>query len=234
MRKGPSLSSSRQVTSHLVEGVYEKLREQLVTWEISPNELIVESKLAAQFDVSRTPVREALAQLARDGLVESIPRIGYRVTTISIRDLHEIFDLRVLLEGKAAYLAALNYTETELTKIDEAHQEWGLHLEEDEPSPIEYLRYHDSFHFGVAELAGSKRLFVFLKQLLTDSSRLRMSDPAMSKEGLLDEEEESRKLLLAIRARDCETAAKLMEEHIQSSKQRALVSLMEGGLSVQV
>lgn len=227
-----TLADSPKTT--LSDKLYAGLRERLVMWEIAPNEIIVESKLARIFGVSRTPVREALAQLARDGLVEPIHRVGYRVTSVSLRDLHEVFSMRELLEGRAARVAAENYREEALQNLEQSHEDWGNRLKNQKPSRLEYLRYHDSLHLGVAKLANNTRLYEFVLQLLTDGTRLRMMDPEMTADSLLDEQDESRVLLRAIRERDGDTAQRIMQEHIKSSMQRSIDHLASACYPVEV
>lgn len=83
------------------EQIFNKLHEAVITGLIKPGERLVESRLAEQLKVSRTPVREALHALEREGLLESIPRVGYRVHEISEREFAEVLELRTLLMNYA-------------------------------------------------------------------------------------------------------------------------------------
>jgi len=213
----------------LSEQIVVVLRNRIVTWEIAPDDLLIEARLAEEFNVSRTPVREALAMLSREGFVEGIPRVGYRVTSISIRDVHQIFDLRVLLEGESARLAAQNLSETEVHMLRTAHQEWIETLQfESSVSAEEYLRFHDSFHLGIAELSGNDRLARFVAVLLREGTRVRMSDPLMRTDGLADESRSYMEICDALSAHDAEAASHLMREHILQSKKRILMRLLNG------
>src|SRR4051812_1969029 len=79
------------------ERIYLALRKDILTLALAPREVLVESALAHRFKVSKAPVREALAVLQRDGLVEALPRKGYLVTQVTIDDLHELFEVRAAL-----------------------------------------------------------------------------------------------------------------------------------------
>lgn len=83
------------------EQIFNKLHEAVITGLIKPGERLVESRLAEQLNVSRTPVREALHALEREGLLESIPRVGYRVHVINEQEFTEVIELRELLMNYA-------------------------------------------------------------------------------------------------------------------------------------
>src|SRR4030043_1165121 len=82
--------------------IYEHLREQLLSGEIQPHQHLIEAKIAQDIGTSRTPVREALHSLELEGLIESIPRVGYVVKPISEEEVEEICEIRAAIEGVAA------------------------------------------------------------------------------------------------------------------------------------
>lgn len=88
--------------------VYELLKKQICSGEYSPGQWLLEKDLADQFSVSRSPVREALRQLASEGFLVDVPNKGMFVRMLTKKDLEEIFDLRILLENHALYLASQN------------------------------------------------------------------------------------------------------------------------------
>lgn len=227
-RPGGNRKRSNGCDLPLSEQIVGVLRDRIITWEIEPDDLLVEARLAEEFGVSRTPVREALAMLSREGFVEGIPRVGYRVTSISIQDVHQIFDLRILLEGESARLAAQHASETEVHVLRVAHKEWIDALQDTSVKAVEYLRFHDSFHQGIAELSGNERLARFVAVLLREGTRVRMSDPLMRTDGLADESRSYKEISDALLAHDAETASRLMREHILQSKERILMRLLDG------
>ena len=81
--------------------VHAYLREKILSGEIGPHERLVETKIAKEIGTSRTPVREALHTLEMEGLLESIPRVGYKVNTISDREVEEICEIRTAIEALA-------------------------------------------------------------------------------------------------------------------------------------
>lgn len=96
-----------------------RLRHLILSHQLRPGERLVQSDLAAQFGVSRTPIREALHRLASDGLVTLSPRKGATVAKFLLSDLEEIYSVRIALEGYAAGLAAQHITDGELRKLDQ-------------------------------------------------------------------------------------------------------------------
>jgi len=213
----------------LVDRLYKEIRDKIITWGVSPNEILVETRLAEEYQVSKTPVREALALLSQDGLVEVLPRVGYRVTSISIQDIHEIFDLRVLLEGEAAAQAAVKAPRNEITALRDSHLARAEELSKETASVVEYLHFHDAFHSQIAELSGNARLARFVGRLLRDGARLRMIDPLMSWSALEEEQKEAKRICKAFFERDAESAQQIMRDHIIQSKSRTLEFLIQRG-----
>src|SRR3989440_12330811 len=96
------------------------LEEAIVAGEIAPGTVLRQEQLSEQFQVSRTPIREALRRLAALGLVDFVPNRGVRVRTLSREELHEAFLVRAELEGLATELAATRMTEQDLEELEEA------------------------------------------------------------------------------------------------------------------
>src|SRR4030042_7204254 len=108
----------RTPTQHTTqESVAHRLRQLIVSRELRPGERIVQSELAEQFGVSRTPIREALHKLASDGLVILSPHKGASVADFSISELDGIYSIRIALEGYGAYLAARQITNTDFDSL---------------------------------------------------------------------------------------------------------------------
>ena len=95
--------------------IYESLREAIIEGRIAPGTRLREQALADEFDVSRVPLREAIPQLEAEGFVRTLPRRGTVVTHLTMRDIHDLFDIRESLEALAARLAEL---ESKIPKAD--------------------------------------------------------------------------------------------------------------------
>ena len=104
--------------------VYGKIKERIINGTLAPGSPINESDLARDLDVSKTPVRESLRQLEREGLVENIPGRGSAVTHITFQDIREIFEIREIIEcGVAKRVALMHNEEDLLTKKNEVEKD---------------------------------------------------------------------------------------------------------------
>ena len=101
----------------LADQVFEHLETDILSGKYQKGEILTESKLSLELGVSRTPIREALRRLEQEHLIEEAPK-GVIVVGISDKDLADIFEIRAALEGKAAYLAAQNYTEEQMNVVN--------------------------------------------------------------------------------------------------------------------
>jgi len=200
----------RSVFRSQKDRVYRSLRKEILTLTLSPRQMLIEAALARRFKVSKTPIREALAVLQRDGLVEALPRKGYLVTPITVRDVQNLLELRVALEGAAAELAA-----PRLTPDDLAHLE-SLRAPQDPDAPggmQRFLDYNREFHLTIARASGNSRLAALIEQVNEEMSRMIAASYQIGEHGLVID---------ALRTGDPQRARVAMIEHIASSQGRAL------------
>src|SRR5437868_15224398 len=101
------------------------IEEAIVAGELPPGSVLRQEQLSERYDVSRTPVREALRRLAALGLVSFVPNRGVRVRTISHEELHEAFMVRAELEGLATEVAASRFTPEDLEELDAAERRFS-------------------------------------------------------------------------------------------------------------
>jgi len=146
--------------------VYGVLKEEILTCELGPGTPIYEGEIAERLHVSKTPVREALGMLIHEGLVEVRPRQGYRVTDLTLADVQEAFQLRLLLEPAAAELAAERATAEQLQELR------SLVEADDGASKADRVRQASRFHAALAEASGNSRLAGTLRNLLEEMQRL--------------------------------------------------------------
>jgi DNA-binding GntR family transcriptional regulator len=100
--------------------VYEKVKDRILSGELQPGARLKDDELARTFGVSNTPVREAMGELEKDGLIETIPYRGRFVKKMSIEETREVYDVRMALEALAARLAVERITESQLAEMQEA------------------------------------------------------------------------------------------------------------------
>jgi DNA-binding GntR family transcriptional regulator len=191
--------------------VYQTLRREILTLELSPRVLLVETALARRFGVSKTPIREALAILQRDGLVEALPRKGYLVTPITVHDVDDLFELRVALEGMAAELAAMRMTPEELAHLESLQPPRAV-----DPTVGDmrkFLVYNGEFHAAVARGSRNARLVKLIQQVNEEMSRMIAASYEIG---------EHKSVLAALRSGNPAAARAAMVEHISASQTRAL------------
>ena len=104
----------------LSDQAYERIRTEILTCELEPGQHFAQQQLVTKYNVGKTPIREALQRLTQDGFVQPVPRFGYVVAPIMLSDVHEIYDLRAIVEPAAARLAAIRGTDEQLERIREA------------------------------------------------------------------------------------------------------------------
>lgn len=152
------------------QGVYSKLRGEILTLELKPGQYLEETALEKRFGVSRTPIREALIRLQADRLVRFSPNRGHYVETVSFNDVPRILEALDLQQGAVLQLAAARHDAAdlaELRKINEAYRAAG---ERDDHKAMAELN-HD-FHLAIAEAAGNSFLAEFYGAMLNFSIRL--------------------------------------------------------------
>lgn len=140
----------------LSEQLRERLEEQIATGDLAPGTLLDEGSIAAQHGVSRTPVREALIQLAAEGLIEIRPRRGAIVTSIGPTRLMEMFEVMAELEAMCARLAARRMGERERAELTAAHR--ACEAARDAQDPDAYFYCNERFHMAI--YAGSHNAFL--------------------------------------------------------------------------
>jgi DNA-binding GntR family transcriptional regulator len=145
-----------------VDQVYSRLRWLIIEGRYPPGTRLIEERLASDLGVSRTPVRQALARVAAEGLVHIFPNRGAVVRRFTTADLLEIYDLRALLEGHAAYLAASRIAPEQLTILKDAADALEQSLTQTFDSHTEEVRFlveqNAIFHDTVLFAAGNERL----------------------------------------------------------------------------
>jgi DNA-binding GntR family transcriptional regulator len=155
-------------TSGEVERVYQLLREWLVSAQLPPGEFLSEAVLAQRCETSRTPVREACSRLAQDKWLFLIPRKGYLVRSISVRDIVELYEFRKVLECFSAEKVAQSATAEQVAQLKAiVAVESGSR-----PNLQQILVANERFHLRLAEMAGNQRIVDQLRLALGYVRRL--------------------------------------------------------------
>ena len=155
------------------DDAYQAIRRRILDNVYPPGHQALESVLAEDLGVSRTPVREALIRLANEGLVEVIPRHGMRVLSVSPVDMREIYEVLTALESAAAeMLARRKPANVELQPLVDATRDMGRALKADDLDA--WARADERFHKGLVELAGNRTLIDAVARLDDRVHRARM------------------------------------------------------------
>jgi DNA-binding GntR family transcriptional regulator len=200
---------------------YVRLRDAIIRGELRPDDSLSEAALAQRLSTSRTPIREALARLARDGLVHLSPGRGARVTDISLTDIRDLFQLREALEGLAARLAAAN-SAANAVAVDRLVR--GFHEYESTDGDLDlddYYRLTSELDDCLVEMAGNRRLEQALRDVWAHSMRLRQY-ASQDVERLESSAREHIQILEAVRDGDGERAEAAVRLHLANSRRAIL------------
>lgn len=209
--------------------VFENLRDAIITQVLKPGERLMEIQLADEMGVSRTPVREAIRKLELEGLVVMVPRKGAYVAGVSMKDIHEVYEVRSALEMLAVTLAAERITDEELNALEQQVLRESEEEAKKDGSDLDNIIYIDSsFHDIIYQAARNQRLVQFVNILQEQLQRFRaasLARPGRSKTAL----EEHKKIVEALSERNGELASKLAQEHIENAENAMIASMKEKG-----
>jgi DNA-binding GntR family transcriptional regulator len=192
------------------------LRQRIFKRELEPGSWIDEMKLAEEYGISRTPLREALKVLAAEGLVTMKVRRGAYVTEVSDRDLAEVYHLLSLLESDAAAVVAQKASDAELKTLQALHRE----LERAVKNRDEFFAVNERFHMRLLEIAGNR----WRNQMVGDLRKVMKLNRhnSLLKSGRIEESlAEHRSVMDALVARDAAAARERMQRHFNSGLEAA-------------
>lgn len=209
-------------TTRLVrDGVYDRLREAILSCALAPGARIHEQALAAQYEVSKSPIRDALLRLQEQGLVEVLPRKGYRVRPISVADAVEMYEMRALLERACVARAIEHAADAQLRTLDAFRSVLrGIDL-------ASWIAYNRRFHIAVAACCGNARLARSTIEVIEQFDRFTyMSVTSVpSRGGLQRFVGEHAAIIDAMQSRDKRAAQALVRAHVASSRKRTLEAI---------
>ena len=207
---------------NLADQAVATLKREILACRLAPGAAVSETLMTERFQLGRAAVRAGLARLADEGLVQAVPRRGWVVSVVTVRDIHEVFELRMLLEPEAAARAAGSGELDTLRQLD-AICALG-HQPEDADSALEFLAANRQFHVTVAELAGNQRLARQIGRLLDEATRmLVLGLSTRDRSGEMAHEHHA--LIAAMAGHDAALAAQIMRDQISASRDMVLAAL---------
>jgi DNA-binding GntR family transcriptional regulator len=203
----------------LHDGVAARLRSMVFERQLAPGQWVDEKALAEAWQISRTPLREALKVLAAEGLVELVPQRGCRVVQLTDADAEQLFPVMALLEGRCAHEAALRATDAELLELQRLHDE--LEHQAAAQDTNGYYRANHVFHSRVQALAANRwldRATGDLRRFMRLLRGRQLNLPGRIERSI----NEHRVLIDALRQRDAARAERAMHDHLIAQLQALL------------
>lgn len=198
------------------DSVFGRIRADILACALTPGRILQEKDLAARYAVSKSPVRDALLRLQEQGLIEVLPRKGYRVLPISLSDARDLYETRILLEKASIKRAIESASDEDLVTLDRfrsANENGGL---------AEWVSYNRDFHRAIAHLSGNARLTKMAQDIIDQFDRLTFMGVFTAPSDASSEKlvREHCDIIDAIQKRDKTKAARLINAHVMKSQKR--------------
>lgn len=211
----------------LRDKIYNKLKEAIVSGELGPGERVIESKLANEIGISRTPIREAIRRLESEGYLESMRRGGVKVTKITEEDIKEWSEIKNTLNELAVKKAVERITDEEIDDLEECLIKAEERYEKDPNDKTGVIRHNANFHQKLFDISGieliknissgyQKYTYMMRKYLAEIKGRQKRAIA------------EHRELFEAIKKRDKEKAIEISKRHSENSKKELLDYIEQG------
>ncbi|MFG6177655.1 GntR family transcriptional regulator [Halomonas sp. THAF12] len=218
----PHTTAPRLRRMSLYEVVAERLRDMVLEGELAPGSRISEKRLCESFEVSRTPLREALKVLANEGLVELLPNRGAKVTEVDPQAVADLFEVMTELEGLSGRLLAERADDTAIAEIRALHEQMLDHYRRQERQ--DYFALNQHLHRRLTEIADNGVLLELETSLTVKVTRARYA--ANLQLGRWEESaREHAEILAALEARDAETLSRTMRDHMRRTGEAVLQGL---------
>ncbi len=202
--------------------VFTTLRQAILKGELQPGERLMEIQLAEKMGVSRTPIREAIRKLEKEGLVNMVPRKGAEVAGISEKMLKDVLEVRVTLEKLAFSLAMEHIRPEDIERLKKAENVFAAAV--DKGTLIDMTNADEAFHFIIYDAANNEKLHEILNNLKENMYRYRL-------EYLKDKNyrdsltKEHMGIIASLENGDMEAGLKVVEGHIENQKRAVMEKL---------
>lgn len=209
-------------TRSLTEGIYGQLRSEILHCVLKPGAELTEAGLATRFNVSKTPVREALAALRLDGLVKIFPRRGYQVAPLTLGDINSLFDARTVIEVGAAELAAQRISDAELLELKRLAD---VSYDPDTDHTLSYfIDANREFHLAIARASTNERLVGMLERQISELERFFYLGATL-RDVNTETNNEHHQIVAVLSERNPEAARAIMIAHNNATRQGLVQAL---------
>lgn len=196
--------------------IYHKIKSDILNGAITDGEFLTLAELASKYQVSKTPIRDALGTLESKGYLISIPRKGYLVKPVTGKDMKDSLEMRIIFEKAAVGLAILNASDKELDQIYTLAKQLPEKISQEELLQFNHL--NDTFHMAIVKASHNSLLTEMYAQIMESLTRIRMQDtyyltfPA--------EKVAHSEIAKALMSRDLEKTKELLDLHVYSLEER--------------
>jgi len=198
----------------LSQKVYRALKMEIIKGSLKPGTKPSEGKIAEQLGVSRTPVREALKQLAVEGFVKTNPNLGVVVVEFSLEDIREVLQVRKVLEGLATSIAAKKINKAEIKKLEKIIEQMSISINNNDL--LAYSDLNGEFHNLILKVCGNKRLTKICVNLSSSEHRFKIRSLRGNLERLKYSLKEHQEIVKALKKGDSIQAERLSQLHLDS------------------
>lgn len=206
----------------LKEMAFQAIKNAILTNRLEPGKIYSEFGLATELGISKTPVREALADLAVQGFVTVLARKGIRINSLTAKDIRDLYEFRAALETAIIRHITPELTEQSIRRLETIQKKQEAAIKED--NRMKYLRIDREFHLFLASLTQNQYMISALEGVrdLIDWT----GSKALLRNGrIVEVKEEHNRILHTLKKRNVKSAAKMMEEHIQITLERVLENI---------
>jgi DNA-binding GntR family transcriptional regulator len=211
--------------SSLTDKAHQHIKEWILRYHLKPGARLHVSDLAHALKMSQTPVREALSMLEKEHLINREPQKGYRVGTLSMQEIEDLYDLRIALEMLAVRQAAKRMSASTRRRLSSILTEFGRLLKTAQKQRI--LERGQDFHVVVLEASGNRPLAEIGRAIL-DRIWVIQNINLLTTDHLSDAHPQHLQILEALERGDAKKAASLMEKHLTQAKEFVLSRLKNG------
>lgn len=203
-----------------VEYAYRVLKENILTLNLRPGEIISENEISNKLNISRTPIREAISNLKKESLVEVFPNKGTYVSRLNSNLIEEAEFMRIVLEIEIVKLACLNFPETFLKRLSEnlKHQKRVVELNF---SPLEFFYLDNEFHEIIFEGCNKLNIWKQIKAISSHFNRIRLLDAEKQATTKLTYTQHEN-IFKIIKNKDISSVDSTIKEHVSNFEKRVL------------
>ncbi len=216
------------MSKSLKQQAYNAIRAKILNCEYPPNTFLNEDLLCREFNVSRTPIRDALSRLEQENLVKIISKKGIMVAPLTLNEINTIYETRILLEPYILCTYGSRITDSKLQKMQENIKKAEKKLDHIQ----ELYTLDDEYHRMIVELCENKYLIQCYSNIYAQNLRLRIISGNDNKDRLSASCQEHKMITDAILNKDYEQSAKAMRTHLLESKEAAFKVIINGNIHI--